>query len=78
MILSTKFCCTRIEPDNMEELYKKVHAATRADPTTKKSAKQLSKEHKRNDLRKLTYEERRAKLVERLKALNSAATDVEE
>ncbi|KAJ6343205.1 hypothetical protein OIU76_005023 [Salix suchowensis] len=35
-----------IEPDNMEELYKKVHAATRANPTTKKSAKQLLKEHK--------------------------------
>lgn len=38
-----------IEPDNMEELYKKVHAAIRADPTAKKSEKQLPKEHKRCD-----------------------------
>lgn len=67
-----------IEPDNMEELYKKVHAAIRADPTVKKSEKQLPKEHKRYNLKKLTYEERKAKLVERLKALNSAADDDED
>ncbi|KAH8489739.1 hypothetical protein Peur_021590 [Populus x canadensis] len=67
-----------IEPDNMEELYKKVHAAIRADPTAKKSEKQLPKEHKRYNLKKLTYEERKAKLVERLKALNSAADDDED
>lgn len=36
-----------IEPDDMEELYKKVHAAIRADPTPVKSAKQPPKEHKR-------------------------------
>ncbi|XP_011006737.1 PREDICTED: 60S ribosomal protein L5-like [Populus euphratica] len=67
-----------IEPDNMEELYKKVHAAIREDPTAKKSGKQLPKEHKRYNLKKLTYEERKAKLVERLKALNSAADDDED
>lgn len=36
-----------IEADGMEEMYKKVHAAIRADPTAKKSEKQPPKEHKR-------------------------------
>ena len=36
-----------IEADDMEALYKKVHAAIRADPTMAKSTKQLPKEHKR-------------------------------
>lgn len=62
-----------IEADNIEALYKKVHAAIRADPTIKKSEKQQPKEHKRYNLKKLTYEERKNKLIERLNALNSAA-----
>lgn len=36
-----------IEPDNIEELYKKVHAAIRAGPIAQKSEKQPPKEHKR-------------------------------
>ncbi|XP_073013064.1 large ribosomal subunit protein uL18-like [Typha latifolia] len=64
-----------VEPDDMEELYKKVHAAIRADPTVVKSTKQPPKEHKRYTLKKLTYEERKASLVERLNALNSNAMD---
>jgi len=36
-----------IEPDGLEDLYKKVHAAIRADPTFKTSEKQAPKEHKR-------------------------------
>ena len=36
-----------IDADGMEALYKKVHAAIRADPTTKKSEKEQPKEHKR-------------------------------
>lgn len=62
-----------VEPDDMEELYKKVHAAIRADPSLKKSTKEPPKEHKRFNLKKLTYEERKAKLIERLNALNSSA-----
>ncbi|XP_059655387.1 large ribosomal subunit protein uL18 [Cornus florida] len=62
-----------IEVDGIEELYKKVHAAIRADPTPKKTKKPAPKEHKRYNLKKLTYEERKAKLIERLNALNSAA-----
>ncbi|PKA60202.1 60S ribosomal protein L5-1 [Apostasia shenzhenica] len=62
-----------IGPEEMEELYKKVHAAIRADPTVKKSTKEPPKERKRYNPRKLTYEERKAKLIERLNALNSSA-----
>lgn len=36
-----------IEADNLEELYKKVHAAIRADPNQKKSEKKPPAEHKR-------------------------------
>ncbi|PON83293.1 Ribosomal protein [Trema orientale] len=62
-----------IDADNLEQLYKKVHAAIRADPLIKKSEKQPPKEHKRYNLKKLTYEERKVKLIERLNAFNSAA-----
>ncbi|KAL6620831.1 hypothetical protein ACP70R_035970 [Stipagrostis hirtigluma subsp. patula] len=61
-----------IEADDMEALYKKVHAAIRADPSMAKSTKEAPKEHKRYNLKKLTYEERKARLVERLNALNSS------
>ncbi|XP_039811235.1 60S ribosomal protein L5-1-like [Panicum virgatum] len=61
-----------IEADDMEALYKKVHAAIRADPTMAKSTKQPPKEHKRYNPKKLTYEQRKASLVERLNALNSS------
>ncbi|XP_020261453.1 60S ribosomal protein L5 [Asparagus officinalis] len=61
-----------IEADDMEELYKKVHAAIRADPTLVKSTKEPPKEHKRYNLKKLTYDERKARLIERLNALNSS------
>ncbi|XP_059297786.1 large ribosomal subunit protein uL18-like isoform X1 [Lycium ferocissimum] len=61
-----------LEADNLEEMYKKVHAAIRADPSPKKSGKQPPKQHKRYNLKKLTYDERKARLIERLNALNAA------
>ncbi|KAF8014047.1 hypothetical protein BT93_H0013 [Corymbia citriodora subsp. variegata] len=67
-----------VEPDDFEALYKKVHAAIRADPNMKKSDKPAPKEHKRFNLKKLTYEERKQKLIERLNALNSAAGEDED
>ncbi|RZB83260.1 60S ribosomal protein L5 isoform B [Glycine soja] len=67
-----------IEADGIEALYKKVHAAIRADPTLKKSDKQPPKEHKRYNMKKLTYEERKAKLVARVAAINSAADNDED
>lgn len=36
-----------LDADDLEGLYKKVHAAIRADPTGKKSEKEPRKEHKR-------------------------------
>lgn len=36
-----------LAPENMEEMYKNVHAAIRADPSIKKSDKEAPKEHKR-------------------------------
>lgn len=39
-----------IEADDVEEMYKKVHAVIRADPTRKKSEKEPAKEHKRYHL----------------------------
>ncbi|KAI5679854.1 hypothetical protein M9H77_01081 [Catharanthus roseus] len=64
-----------IDADNLEALYKKAHAAIRADPTQKKSEKEPPKEHKRFNLKKLTYEERKNRLIERLNALNAAADE---
>ncbi|KAL8487277.1 hypothetical protein ACS0TY_023816 [Phlomoides rotata] len=74
----SRFITKGVEADGLEELYKKVHAAIRADPTPKKSEKPLPKERKRFNLKKLTYEERKAKLIERLNALNAAAEDDED
>ncbi|KAJ6791930.1 60S ribosomal protein L5-like [Iris pallida] len=67
-----------IDPDSIEGLYKKVHAAIRADPSQQKSTKEPPKQHKRYNLKKLTYEERRAKLIERLNALNSSGAGDDE
>lgn len=36
-----------IEPDNIEELLKKVHSAIRTEPLAKTTVKQPPKEHKR-------------------------------
>jgi large subunit ribosomal protein L5e len=62
-----------IEADNIEELYKKVHAAIRADPLIKKSEKEPPKGHKRFNRKKLTYDERKNSLIARLNAFNAAA-----
>ncbi|XP_073151410.1 large ribosomal subunit protein uL18-like isoform X2 [Henckelia pumila] len=74
----SEFIKKGVEPDTIEEMYKKVHAAIRADSAQKKSEKKQPKEHKRYNLKKLTYEERKAKLVERLNALNSAKRNNDE
>ncbi|CAL1403943.1 unnamed protein product [Linum trigynum] len=67
-----------IGPDEVDELYKKVHAAIRADPTAKKTGKPAPKEQKRHNPKRLTYDVRRNKLIDRLKALNSAADEDED
>ncbi|KAF9589909.1 hypothetical protein IFM89_029525 [Coptis chinensis] len=70
---SRKYIKKGIEADGIEELYRKVHAGIRVDPTAKKSEKEAPKAHKRFNLKKLTYDERRNKLIARLNAMNSAA-----
>ncbi|KAK1313280.1 60S ribosomal protein L5-1 [Acorus calamus] len=67
-----------IEPDSIEELYKKVHEAIRADPSASKSTKEPPKEHKRYNLKKLTYEERKNKLMERVDALNQSLSGADD
>ncbi|KAL5997988.1 60S ribosomal protein L5 [Asimina triloba] len=67
-----------IEPDDLEEVYKKAHAAIRADPIPKKSEKPAPKEHKRFNKRKLTYDERKASLIERLNQLNDQGFEDDE
>ncbi|KVI06959.1 hypothetical protein Ccrd_014682, partial [Cynara cardunculus var. scolymus] len=56
-----------VDPENIEELYKKVHSAIRSDPTPKKF-----------NLKKLTYEEKKEKLIEKLNALNAAASGADD
>ncbi|XP_024962564.1 60S ribosomal protein L5-like [Cynara cardunculus var. scolymus] len=66
-----------VDSKNIEELYKKVHSAIRANPTPKKLEKQPPMEHNRFNLKKLTYDERKQKLIERLNALNAVVGGVE-
>uniref|UniRef100_A0A0D6R3Q2 Large ribosomal subunit protein uL18 C-terminal eukaryotes domain-containing protein n=1 Tax=Araucaria cunninghamii TaxID=56994 RepID=A0A0D6R3Q2_ARACU len=67
-----------IEPEEIENMYKKVHAAIRANPTAKLTEKHVPKEQKCWHKKRLTYEERKAKLIERLNALNADAEDDDE
>ncbi|CAD5195776.1 unnamed protein product [Musa acuminata subsp. malaccensis] len=55
----------------MEEMYKKVHAAIRSSKIDKVTTNGAL--HCRFNLKKLTYEERKARLIERLNALNACA-----
>jgi len=74
----TKYLEKGIEPEDVEEMYKKVHAAIRADPSAKLTEKHVPKEHKHYNLKKLTYEERKAKLIARLNALNAGDDEDDE
>eukprot|EP00252_Welwitschia_mirabilis_P013864 TRINITY_DN3063_c0_g1_i2.p1 TRINITY_DN3063_c0_g1~~TRINITY_DN3063_c0_g1_i2.p1 ORF type:complete len:224 (+),score=57.84 TRINITY_DN3063_c0_g1_i2:481-1152(+) len=64
-----------IEPESLEEVYKKAHAAIRADPSLKHTEKHVPKEKKHYLPRKLTYEQRKAKLIARLNALNAGTEE---
>lgn len=59
-----------IEADDLADMYSKVHAAIRADPTSQKTAKKAPAEKRKWKIQKLTYEERQAALVKRLNAIN--------
>ena len=59
-----------IKLEVVEEMYKKVHAAIRADPSVKHTEKHIPKEQKHYNLKKLTYGEKKAKLIAHSNALN--------
>uniref|UniRef100_A0A0C9S0U4 TSA: Wollemia nobilis Ref_Wollemi_Transcript_28804_1295 transcribed RNA sequence n=1 Tax=Wollemia nobilis TaxID=56998 RepID=A0A0C9S0U4_9CONI len=67
-----------VEPEEIENMYKKVHAAIRENPTAKLTEKHVPEEQKCWHKKRLTYEERKAKLIERLNALNADADDDDE
>merc|ERR1711992_297437 len=57
----SKYIKNGIGPDNIEDMYKKAHAAIRKDPEHKKAAaKKVAK--KRWTAKKLTYDELKAKV----------------
>ncbi|KAH7300191.1 hypothetical protein KP509_24G049300 [Ceratopteris richardii] len=66
----SSFIKNGVEPEGLEELYRKVHAAIRADPSIKHTEKHVPSERKSYKLKKLTYDERKANLIARLNALN--------
>ncbi|KVH93594.1 Ribosomal protein L5 eukaryotic/L18 archaeal [Cynara cardunculus var. scolymus] len=59
-----------VDPENIEELYKKPFVLIQPQ---RKLEKQPPNEHKRFNLKKLTYDERKEKLIESLNAPSAAA-----
>jgi large subunit ribosomal protein L5e len=60
-----------VEPDDLEDLYTKVHEAIRADPSAKPTARSKPAEAKRWKEPKLTYEQRKEKLKAKLAELTA-------
>ncbi|KAL2630675.1 hypothetical protein R1flu_015361 [Riccia fluitans] len=59
-----------IEPESLADMYTAAHAAIRADPAIKHTEKKPPAEKRTWKMKKLSYEERKANLVARLKAVN--------
>ena len=55
-----------LDPDGIEDLYKEVHEAIRADPLAQKKERSTPDEKKKWKAAKLTYDERKAALKARL------------
>jgi large subunit ribosomal protein L5e len=72
-----KFVAAGIEGDDLEDLYKKVHAAIRENPAAEEKERKKPAETKRWKAVKLTYDERKAALKERLAALAAEDEDDE-
>eukprot|EP00899_Mesostigma_viride_P008826 jgi/Mesvir1/17945/Mv12994-RA.2 len=64
-----------LDADSLEDMYKKVHAAIRKDPKAKNVARKKPAAKKSWHAKKLTYEERKAKVVAKMKALQAAGAD---
>lgn len=60
-----------IDADNLEALYKKVHANIRANPVKPKKAKKVPADKKKWHAVKKTYEQRKADLADRIAALRA-------
>ncbi|CAI5524610.1 unnamed protein product [Closterium sp. Naga37s-1] len=58
-----KFLGEGVDASGLEEMYKGVHAAIRADPAAKLTEKKLPAEKRSWKMKKLTYEQRKANLV---------------
>jgi large subunit ribosomal protein L5e len=59
-----------VEPEDLEKIYTDAHAAIRADPSIKLTEKKVPEEKRTWKMKKLSYDERKANLVARLKAVN--------
>lgn len=66
----SQFIKEGIEPENLENLYKQVHAAIRADPAIHRTEKIVPEVRKGYKMKKLSYEQRKENLIARLNALN--------
>ncbi len=67
-----------IDPEELEELYKGVHEAIRKAPVATKKPRTKPAQPKKWHTPKLTYEERRAALQAKLKALKAGGDDDED
>ncbi|CAI7865949.1 unnamed protein product [Closterium sp. NIES-53] len=65
-----KFLGEGVDASGLEDMYKEVHAAIRADPSAKLTEKKPPAEKRSWKMKKLTYEQRKANLVQRLEAFN--------
>jgi len=61
------FIKAKVTADSIEGMYKKAHAAIRKDPSHKATTKKVPKEQKKYHDKKLTYDQRRARVAEKLK-----------
>jgi large subunit ribosomal protein L5e len=68
-----RFVKEKINPDDLEKIYKAAHAAIRKDPTHTKKASKFSGKPKRFNEKKLTQAQRKASLAKRIAALKAAS-----
>ncbi|BBN08946.1 large subunit ribosomal protein L5e [Marchantia polymorpha subsp. ruderalis] len=64
-----------LEPEALEKMYSAAHEAIRADPSLKHTEKKAPAEKRTWKMKKLSYDERKANLVARLKAVNEEGDD---
>ena len=70
-----KYLAAEIDPEDLEELYKEVHEKIRADPVAVKKPRKTYATVKVFKTPKMSYEQRKANLVAKLKALKAGADE---